>query len=209
MQELFNEIRTKKRTLYFGNTTPLLARAILLAQDLFYFCTLNGIYDKYFSNSTYLETIKKYIEILFIAYTNEKNERYSIFNGGNILNKFTYFDFYLMMEIDYSSLKFLCNQFKIQILNCLEKVSNTLINTLENILEWRLKQDNRNYFLKIEEQLLPKILLLISKLNLNKEKLEYLIKIILQYKDSSIFFKKQNHLSLKILNKLFVKIIKI
>ena len=169
MQELFDEIRTKKRTLYFGNTTPLLARAILLAQDLFYFCTLNGIYDKYFSNSTYLETIKKYIEILFIAYTIEKNEKYSIFNVGNTLNEFTYFDFYLMLEIDYSKLESLCNQFNINKLNCEDDVSNEIINTFKNILEWRLHlksiQDNRNNLLKAEE-CLSKLLLLISKLSL-------------------------------------------
>ena len=98
----------------------------------------NGIYDKYFSNSTYLETIKKYIEILFIAYTIEKNEKYSIFNGGNTLNEFTYFDFYLMLEIDYSKLESLCNQFNINKLNCEDDVSNKIINTFKNILASRI-----------------------------------------------------------------------
>lgn len=200
MQELFDEIRTKKRPLYFGNTTPLLARAILLAQDLFYFCTLNGIYDKYFSNSTYLETIKKYIEILFIAYTIEKNEKYSIFNGGNTLNEFTYFNFYLMLEIDYSKLESLCNQFNINKLNCEDDVSNKIINTFKNILEWRLHlksiQDNRNNLLKAEE-CLSKLLLLISKLSLSTEQLKYIIKIILEYRDIGIFFQKAKPLIIK------------
>ena len=187
MNKLFDEIRNKKSTLYFQETP--LEKAKQLSKDLFYFCSLNGIYNKYFSNSNYLESIKKYIEILFIAYTNKIKEEYLQFKGINVLNEFTYFDFYLMMEIDYNKLEFLCKQFNIQILNCSEKVSKRLINTFENILKWRLKQDNRNSLLKIEGYL-QKILLLISKLNLKEKQLKSLIKIILEYKDNSIFFQK-------------------
>lgn len=187
MNKLFDEIRNKKSTLYFQETP--LEKAKKLSKDLFYFCSLNGIYNKYFSNSNYLESIKKYIEILFIAYTNKIKEEYLQFKGINVLNEFTYFDFYLMMEIDYNKLEFLCKQFDIQILNCSEKVSKRLINTFENILKWRLKQDNRNSLLKIEGYL-QKILLLISKLNLKEKQLKSLIKIILEYKDNSIFFQK-------------------
>ena len=187
MNKLFDEIRNKKSNLYFQETP--LEKAKQLSKDLFYFCSLNGIYNKYFSNSNYLESIKKYIEILFIAYTNKIKEEYLQFKGINVLNEFTYFDFYLMMEIDYNKLEFLCKQFNIQILNCSEKVSKRLINTFENILKWRLKQDNRNSLLKIEGYL-QKILLLISKLNLKEKQLKSLIKIILEYKDNSIFFQK-------------------
>lgn len=200
IRELFDEIRSRKKILYFGNTTSPLIKTILLVQDLFYFCTLNGIYDKYFSNSNYLETLKKYIEILFIAYTIEKNEKYSIFNGGNTLNEFTYFDFYLMLEIDYNKLESLCNQFNINKLNCECDVSNKIINTFKNILEWRLHlkniQNNRNNLLKAEE-CLSKILLLILKLSLSKEQLEYIIIIILEYKDIEIFFQKAKPLIIK------------
>ena len=191
MNKLFDEIRNKKSTLYF-HETPL-EKAKKLSKDLFYFYSLNGIYNKYFINSNYLESIKKYIEILFIAYTNKIKEEYLQFKGINVLNEFTYFDFYLMLEIDYSKLESLCNQFNINKLNCEDDVSNKIINTFKNILEWRLHlksiQDNRNNLLKAEE-CLSKLLLLISKLSLSTEQLKYIIKIILEYRDIGIFFQK-------------------
>lgn len=191
MNKLFDEIRNKKSTLYF-HETPL-EKAKKLSKDLFYFYSLNGIYNKYFINSNYLESIKKYIEILFIAYTNKIKKEYLQFKGINVLNEFTYFDFYLMLEIDYSKLESLCNQFNINKLNCEDDVSNKIINTFKNILEWRLHlksiQDNRNNLLKAEE-CLSKLLLLISKLSLSTEQLKYIIKIILKYRDIGIFFQK-------------------
>ena len=198
MNKLFDEIRNKKSTLYFQETP--LEKAKKLSKDLFYFCSLNGIYNKYFSNSNYLESIKKYIEILFIAYTNKIKEEYLQFKGINVLNEFTYFDFYLMLEIDYSKLESLCNQFNINKLNCEDDVSNEIINTFKNILEWRLHlksiQDNRNNLLKAEE-CLSKLLLLISKLSLSTEQLKYIIKIILEYRDIGIFFQKAKPLIIK------------
>ena len=198
MNKLFDEIRNKKSTLYFQETP--LEKAKKLSKDLFYFCSLNGIYNKYFSNSNYLESIKKYIEILFIAYTNKIKEEYLQFKGINVLNEFTYFDFYLMLEIDYSKLESLCNQFNINKLNCEDDVLNEIINTFKNILEWRLHlksiQDNRNNLLKAEE-CLSKLLLLISKLSLSTEQLKYIIKIILEYRDIGIFFQKAKPLIIK------------
>ena len=104
MNILYDKIRKEKNTWYLTGNSPL-SQAIFLSKDLFYFCSLNGIYGSFFSD--YIETIKKYIEILFVASkienTDKKNNK--MLSRTNELDKFSYFDFYLMLELGISDLK--------------------------------------------------------------------------------------------------------
>lgn len=189
MNEFFDKVRNEKRVSYLG--TPPLIKAIFLVKDLFYFCFLNGLYDKHFSNSNYLEIIKKYIEILFIAYTNKVEEDSLIFSGINKLKKFEYFDFYMMMELDYKNLDRLLFDYKVNEINCDTEVQDQVIHTFKNILYWLedIDENNKNNFWNAENSL-KKILLLLSKLELNKNQFDRIINLIIKFKNVNIFFQK-------------------
>jgi len=151
MNKLFDKIRKEKRASYVG--TPPLYQAIILSRDLFYFCSLNGIFGNSFF--PYSEFMKKYIEILLMSYTNKNIEvKNQMFKNRNLLEEFEYFDFFMMLELSYSNLKELFNEYTIKDLKCKEEISDRLIVLLENIFDWIEENDKefmekKDTFLKV------------------------------------------------------------
>ena len=182
MNKLFDKIRKEKRASYVG-TLPLY-QAIILSRDLFYFCSLNGIFGNSFF--PYSEFMKKYIEILLMSYTNKNIEvKNQMFKNRNLLEEFEYFDFFMMLELSYSNLKELFNEYTIKDLKCKEEISDRLIVLLENIFDW-IEENDKEFMEK--KDTLENVILIISKLDLTENQFEKLIDVILNYKNSSIFF---------------------
>ena len=183
MNRLFDKARKEKRASYLG--TPPLDEAIILSRDLFYFCSLNGIFGNSFS--PYSEFMKKYIEILLMSYTNKNVEvKNQMFKNRNFLEEFEYFDFFMMLELSYSDLKKLFNdEYKIENLKCREEILDKLLVLLKNILDW-IKENDKEFMEK--KDTLENVILIISKLDLTENQFEKLIDVILNYKNSSIFF---------------------
>ena len=182
MNKLFDKIRKEKRASYVG--TPPLYQAIILSRDLFYFCSLNGIFGNSFF--PYSEFMKKYIEILLMSYTNKNIEvKNQMFKNRNLLEEFEYFDFFMMLELSYSNLKELFNEYTIKDLKCKEEISDRLIVLLENIFDW-IEENDKEFMEK--KDTLENVILIISKLKLTENQFGKLIDVILNYKNSSIFF---------------------
>ena len=182
MNKLFDKVRKEKRASYVG--TPPLYQAIILSRDLFYFCSLNGIFGNSFS--PYSEFMKKYIEILLMSYTNKNVEvKNQMFKNRNLLEEFEYFDFFMMLELSYSDLKKLFNEYVIKDLKCKEEISDRLIELLKNIFDW-IEENDKEFMEK--KDTLENIILIISKLDLTENQFEKLIDVILTYKNNSIFF---------------------
>ena len=198
---LFDKARKEKRASYLG-TSPL-DEAIILSRDLFYFCSLNGIFGNSFS--PYSEFMKKYIEILLMSYTNKNIEvKNQMFKNKNFLEEFEYFDFFMMLELDYDDLKKLFNEYRVENLKCKEGISDKLITLFKNILD-SIKEDNEK-FIDYKEENLKSILLIISKLDLTKIQFEKLVDTILNDKNSNIFF--ENDSILRIVDNFIVIIYK-
>lgn len=190
MNRLFDKARKEKRVSYLG--TPPLDEAIILSRDLFYFCSLNGIFGNSFS--PYSEFMKKYIEILLISYTNKNVEvKNQMFKNRNLIEEFEYFDFFMMLELSYSDLKKLFNEYEIKDLKCEKEIFDKLIVLLKNILDWIIENDNE-FMEKIDT--LESILLIISKLDLIETQFEKLVDIILNDKNSNVFF--ENNYALEV-----------
>ena len=183
MNKLFDKVRKEKRASYVG--TPPLYQAIILSRDLFYFCSLNGIFGNSFS--PYSEFMKKYIEILLMSYTNKNVEvKNQMFKNRNLLEEFEYFDFFMMLELSYSDLKKLFNdEYKIENLKCREEILDKLLVLLKNIFDW-IEENDEEFMEKIDT--LESILLIISKLDLMESQFRKLVDIILNDKNSNIFF---------------------
>lgn len=184
INRLFDKVRKEKRTSYMGGKPPLY-KAIILSRDLFYFCSLNGIFGNSFS--PYSEFMKKYIEILLMSYTNKNVEvKNQMFKNRNLLEEFEYFDFFMMLELSYSDLKKLFNdEYKIENLKCREEILDKLLVLLKNILDW-IKENDKEFIEK--KDTLESILLIISKLDLMESQFQKLVDIILNDKNSNIFF---------------------
>jgi len=183
MNRLFDKVRKEKKASYVG--TPPLDEAIILSRDLFYFCSLNGIFGNSFS--PYSEFVKKYIEILLMSYTNKNVEvKNQMFKNRNLLEEFEYFDFFMMLELSYSDLKKLFNdEYKIENLKCREEILDKLLVLLKKILDW-IEENDEEFMEKIDT--LESILLIISKLDLIETQFEKLVDIILNDKNSNVFF---------------------
>lgn len=183
MNRLFDKTRKEKRASYLG--TPPLDEAIILSRDLFYFCSLNGIFGNSFS--PYSEFVKKYIEILLMSYTNKNVEvKNQMFKNRNLLEEFEYFDFFMMLELSYSDLKKLFNdEYKIENLKCREEILDKLLVLLKNVLDW-IEENDEEFMEKIDT--LESILLIISKLDLMESQFQKLVDIILNDKNNNIFF---------------------
>ena len=217
MNRLFDEARKEKINLY----VRILDRTKILSRDLFYFCSLNGIFVNSlfpyleFRNSfpSYSEFIKKYIEILFMSYTDKDIEiKNNMFKNRNLLKGFEYFDFFMMLELNYSDLRKLFNdEYKIENLKCEEEISDKLIVLLKNVLDWIKENIEKEYSLEnilLMEKIntLESILLIISKLNLKETQFKKIIDIILNNKNSNVFF--GNDFSLDIENNFAIIIYK-
>ena len=182
MNRLFDKARKEKRASCLG--TPPLDEAKILSKDLFYFCSLNGIFGNSFSD--YSEFMKKYIEILLVSYTNKNVElKNQMFENRNLLEEFEYFDFFMMLELSYSDLKKLFNEYTIKDLKCKEEISDRLIVLLKNIFDW-IEENDKEFMEK--KDALENVILIISKLDLTKNQFKNLFNVILNYKNNSIFF---------------------
>ena len=191
MNKLFDKVRKGKSTSYVMGIPPSY-KAIILSRDLFYFCSLNGIFGNSFS--PYSEFVKKYIEILLMSYTNKNVEvKNQMFKNRNLLEEFEYFDFFMMLELSYSDLKKLFNEYEIKDLKCEKEIFDKLIVLLKNILDWIIENDNE-FMEKIDT--LESILLIISKLDLIETQFEKLVDIILNDKNSNVFF--ENNYALEV-----------
>ena len=183
INKLFDKVRKEKRTSYVGGTPPLY-KAIILSRDLFYFCSLNGIFGNSFS--PYSEFMKKYIEILLMSYRNKDVEvKNQMFKNRNLLEEFEYFDFFMMLELSCSDLKKLFNEYVIKDLKCKKEISDKLIVLLRNILDW-VEENDEEFMEKIDT--LESVLLIISKLDLMEYQFQKLVDIILNDKNRNIFF---------------------
>ena len=201
MNKLFDKVRKGKSTSYVMGTPPSY-KAIILSRDLFYFCSLNGIFGNSFSD--YSEFMKKYIEILLMSYTNKNIEvKNQMFKNRNLIEEFEYFDFFMMLELSYSDLKKLFNEYEIKDLKCEKEIFDKLIVLLKNILDWIIENDNE-FMEKIDT--LESILLIISKLNLIEIQFEKLVDIILNDKNSNVFF--ENNYALDVADNFIVIIYK-
>ena len=130
--------------------------------------------------------MKKYIEILLMSYTNKNIEiKNQMFKNRNLLEEFEYFDFFMMLELSYSDLKKLFNEYVIKDLKCKEEISDRLIELLKNIFDW-IEENDKEFMEK--KDTLENIILIISKLDLTENQFEKLIDVILTYKNNSIFF---------------------
>ena len=130
--------------------------------------------------------MKKYIEILLMSYTNKNIEvKNQMFKNRNLLEEFEYFDFFMMLELSYSNLKELFNEYTIKDLKCKEEISDRLIVLLENIFDW-IEENDKEFMEK--KDTLENVILIISKLKLTENQFGKLIDVILNYKNSSIFF---------------------
>jgi hypothetical protein CLOSPO_02616 len=191
MNKLFDKVRKGKSTSYVMGIPPSY-KAIILSRDLFYFCSLNGIFGNSFSD--YSEFMKKYIEILLMSYTNKNIEvKNQMFKNRNLIEEFEYFDFFMMLELSYSDLKKLFNEYEIKDLKCEKEIFDKLIVLLKNILDWIIENDNK-FMEKIDT--LESILLIISKLDLIETQFEKLVDIILNDKNSNVFF--ENNYALEV-----------
>ena len=201
MNKLFDKVRKGKSTSYVMGTPPPY-KAIILSRDLFYFCSLNGIFGNSFSD--YSEFMKKYIEILLMSYTNKNIEvKNQMFKNRNLIEEFEYFDFFMMLELSYSDLKKLFNEYEIKDLKCEKEIFDKLIVLLKNILDWIIENDNE-FMEKIDT--LESILLIISKLDLIETQFEKLVDIILNDKNSNVFF--ENNYALEVADNFIVIIYK-
>ena len=201
MNKLFDKVRKGKSTSYVMGTPPSY-KAIILSRDLFYFCSLNGIFGNSFSD--YSEFMKKYIEILLMSYTNKNIEvKNQMFKNRNLIEEFEYFDFFMMLELSYSDLKKLFNEYEIKDLKCEKEISDKSIVLLKNILNWIIEND-KEFMEKIDT--LESILLIISKLDLIEIQFEKLVDIILNDKNSNVFF--ENNYALDVADNFIVIIYK-
>ena len=201
MNKLFDKVRKGKSTSYVMGTPPSY-KAIILSRDLFYFCSLNGIFGNSFSD--YSEFMKKYIEILLMSYTNKNIEvKNQMFKNRNLIEEFEYFDFFMMLELSYSDLKKLFNEYEIKDLKCEKEIFDKLIVLLKNILDWIIENDNE-FMEKIDT--LESILLIISKLDLIETQFEKLVDIILNDKNSNVFF--ENNYALDVADNFIIIIYK-
>ena len=201
MNKLFDKVRKGKSTSYVMGTPPSY-KAIILSRDLFYFYSLNGIFGNSFSD--YSEFMKKYIEILLMSYTNKNIEvKNQMFKNRNLIEEFEYFDFFMMLELSYSDLKKLFNEYEIKDLKCEKEIFDKLIVLLKNILDWIIENDNE-FMEKIDT--LESILLIISKLDLIETQFEKLVDIILNDKNSNVFF--ENNYALDVADNFIVIIYK-
>ena len=184
MSQLLEKIRKNEMNLKL--VTSYIDESKYLEKEFFYFCSLNGLFI--FN----IESIKRYIEILFISYTN-KNIKNQMFKNRNLLEEFEYFDFFMMLELSYSDLKKLFNEYVIKDLKCKKEISDKLIVLLQNILDWVEENDEK---IMKKKDTLENIILIISKLDLTETQFEKLIDVILNYKNNSIFFEDNSILGI-------------
>lgn len=176
MEDYLYKVRKGKQFIYSGGETPL-EKAQYLVRDIFNYSLLNGIEPSSYKIN---KIIKKYIEIILISYVNDINVKKG--SRANKLEEFNYFDLYIMVQLDIKDLEMLFEEYSIKKLKCKEICSDNFLQLLKNILKLSIKEDFLNN--EIKRSLSEKILLIISKIELNKQQVNEFIKILVD--DNSI-----------------------
>lgn len=197
MEDCLYKVRKGKRSVYSGGQTPM-EKAQYLVRDIFNYSVLNGIEP---SSGKLNKIIKKYIEIVLISYTNEINIKKG--NRANKLERFQYFDLYIMLQLDIKDLEMLFSEYSIKKIKCEEGCSDNFLLLLKNILKLSMEEDCFKNNIKIN--LSEKILLIISKIELNKQQVREVINILVndnsinKLYSENVFYKKISNGYIKIL----------
>lgn len=172
MDKYLSKAKNSRRT-SFGGFTPL-NKAQFLIRDIYKFHILNGV-SLNFSELKII--IKKYVEILCIAYKNDMGEKDKFLWNIMNLKKFEYSDYYFMLQIDYKDLENLFSEHNIESLKSDEDVIDKLIKTLKNILNILDQQEKQNKNNSL--QLLEKIFLLLYKSKLTEKQFNEILEVFI------------------------------
>lgn len=218
IEDCLYKLRETKNSCILGSSS--IKNAKYITKDAFNHCIFNGISLRH---PEMYKIIKKYSEIIFMAYTNEVDMSNSFFGESSEFNKidsFEYFDIFMMMQLSLKDLELLFNDYKIKNLKCDNLSIEKALESFKNILS--LEEFNQTEI----RLLLEKKLFLLSRMSFTKEQSEKILKNILnnennyqmlfidniQYKGCvnnfvSLFYKIIENLCSDSLKKLIIKII--
>lgn len=165
------KIRGNKNSCHLGMT--VIENSEYYIKEAFNHCIFNGIS---LNNFEMYKIVKKYLEILFMAYTNEVQDIKKFFGKGSKfekVDKVCYLDIFLMMQLNLNDLKLLFKDYFIDELKCNETCVENLILSLKNILDF--SEESKE---KVKE-ILQKIFFLLSKISLTEEQSNKCMNIIL------------------------------
>lgn len=182
MSKLLKKVKNNKNS-YFWGISPL-TEAIFLVRDIYKFNFINGIPNSFSSIS---DIFKNYIEILFITFKNNLDKKNSPHEEILKLDKFEYFDYFLMLEISNKDLMNLIEEYNIIKLESNTEVLNKLLITFKNLLA--LLDSKQKHFNDIREKL-ENILCLINKHTLTEEQFNLFFDFLLQSKNIDVFYKE-------------------
>lgn len=171
------KIRGSKNSCHLGMT--VIENSEYYIKEAFNHCILNGIS---LNNFEMYKITKKYLEILFIAYTNEVQDGKKFLGKGSKfekIDKVCYHDIFLMMQLNLNDLKLLFKEYFIDELKCDELCVENLILSLKNIFDF--SEESKEKVKEISQ----KIFFLLSKMSLTEEQANKCINIIL---NETIFF---------------------
>lgn len=178
IKKLNEKIKKEIGTTYFGKLPPS-QEAVFSIKELYRFQLLNGFFWK--ENSNYRNSLQLYIEILFISFKNNENIEGILFsNRINKIEKFEYFDFQIMLEIDSDELRKLFKNYKMKVLICDFEVKEKLVQLFKNVINL-LNQEKKGR-LEFDVQLLEKILMIISKIKLKNEQFLEIFEKLIDFK---------------------------
>lgn len=172
-----NKIRASKNSCHLGIT--VVENSEYNIREAFNHCIFNGIS---LNNFEMYKITKKYLEILFIAYTNEVQDIKKFFGEGSKfekVDKVCYLDIFLMIQLNLNDLKLLFKDYFIDELKCDESCVENLILSLKNIFDFSEKSKEK------AKEIIQKIFFLLSKISLTEEQSNKCINIIL---NETIFF---------------------
>lgn len=180
MNKYIERARKEKNFCFYGGT-PLI-QAQFLIRDIYKFIFMNGISTNF---SEIKDIIKKYIEILFIAYKNDLQKIEKTRGEFLTLDNFNYYDYFFMIELSNSTLKKLFLEYNVMHLSCESITLDKLINALKNVID--MLNEKQVHFNKLMERL-ENILFLIYKHNLKEENFERILSILVNRGKFEIFY---------------------
>lgn len=199
-----DEMKSNKNTVYLIGDTKL-NQSRNFIKDLFIFLVYNGfpINSDYF-----IKIVGKYVEILFITYNNKFNS--SLKGEINTLEKFDYFDLFLIILIDNKKLLALMNETKIKEINCKKNTISLFITCLKNILLLLFNDNNSKVsssFKQDYSNIFSNITMLLSKMKLDNTNIQNLFDILFLNKQTEIT-KITNQLYINSINYLLTALVK-
>lgn len=211
MDFYLDEIRLKRISIYFGETP--LKKSRFLIKDLFNFIIYNGLA---INSVQFLRIIKKYIEILFIAFSNKINT--SNIEEVNSLEKFDYLDLYFMILTNNEELNLLLKQHKIDKFICEENCNLLLIESFKhviNLIFLEEKNSKTNLLKQDFINILINIIFILSKCELEENEIQKIFDLLFEEKTKiawdipiNIYFKDFFSLLIKYQNLLNEKRVK-